>query len=146
MLCIVKKQRGEKNTEGHFTFAKAFLLPFDLVMVIKKPLLLSICLSGVLFLCSCDKHKLLMAERFQVESEIKRLLDETKSLDDKFLSLKVNASTARVTMERHNAELVRNNAMLEQELASLSKKCAEGEEMVKTLRPQLDSYKAKFVR
>lgn len=146
MLCIVKKQRGEKNTEGHFTFAKAFLLPFDLVMVIKKPLLLSICLSGVLFLCSCDKHKLLMAERDQVESEIKRLLDEAKALDGKFFSLGIDASTASMKLQMQNRDIAHKNSLLEQELASLSKKCTEGEEMVKSLRPRLESYKANFVR
>lgn len=115
-------------------------------MVIKKRFLSSICLSSVLFLCSCDKPKLLMAERDQVESEIKRLLDEAKSLDDKVLSSGVDASSIRFTLERHNSELVRNIVLLEQELASLSKKCSEGEEMVNSLRPRLESYKARFVR
>jgi chromosome segregation ATPase len=87
-----------------------------------------------------------MAERVQVESEIKRLLAEAKSLDDKVLSSGVDASSIGFTLERHNSELVRRNVLLEQELASLSKKCSEGEELVKSLRPQLDAYKAKFVR
>ena len=104
-----------------------------------------ICLSGV-FLCSCDKHKLLIAEREQVESEINRMQAETKLLDDKFLSLKVDASSARVILDRNNTELTHKNAALEQELSLLSKKCSDGEGVVKSLQPKLESYKSKFVR
>jgi len=115
-------------------------------MLIKTPPLFFMCLSSVLFLCSCDKHKLLMAERDQVESETKRMLEETKSLDSKFFSLGNEASTASLTLQMNNRDLAYKNTLMEQELATLSKKCSEGEEMVKTLRPRLESYKAKFVR
>lgn len=131
---------------GNFTIAKAALLPFDLVMAIKNPFLLSIFLSGVLFLCSCDKPKLLMAEREKIESEIRRLQLETKALDDKFLALGVNAANANLTLERNNSELMRTNVLLEQELVTLTKQCALGDDVVNTFRPKLESYKSRFSR
>lgn len=122
------------------------LIGFSILgMSIKNLLPVFIGLSGM-FLCSCDKHKLLMAEREQVESEINRMQAETKLLDDKFLSLKVDASSARVILDRNNTELAHKNAALEQELSLLGKKCSDGEGVVKSLRPKLESYKSKFAR
>jgi len=115
-------------------------------MVIKTPLLFSMGLSSVLFLCSCDKPKLLMAERDQVVADIKRLLEEAKALDGKFFSLGIDASTASMKLQMGNRDIAHKNTLLEQELATLSKKCTQGEEMVKSMLPRLESYKARIVR
>ncbi len=135
-----------KNAESDFEVAKFPCLPFDLIMVIKTPPFIYMVLSSVLFLCSCDKPKLLMAEKDQAESEIKRLLDEAKTLDGKFFSLGIDAATASMKLQMQNRDLAHKNTLLEQELATLSKKCTEGEEMVKSLLPRLESYKAKLAR
>lgn len=87
-----------------------------------------------------------MAEKDQVESEIKRLLDEAKTLDGKFFSLGIDAATASMKLQMQNRDIAHKNTLLEQELATLSKKCSEGEEMVKSLLPRLESYKAKLAR
>lgn len=145
-LCIVKNNVVTKNAESDFEVAKFPGPLFLLIMVIKTPPFICIVLSSMLFLCSCDKPKLLMAEKDHVESEIKRLLDEAKTLDGKFFSLGIDAATASMKFEMQNRDLARRNTLLEQELTTLSKKCTEGEEMIKSLLPRLESYKAKLAR
>jgi len=103
-------------------------------------------LAGMLFVCSCDKHNVLLAERARVEAEIKQCQDEMAAIDAKVLPFGVDLSIAQGRMETQVAAGKARLAGMEQELAALSKKCSEGEAAMKTLRAQLDAYKAKFVR
>jgi predicted RNase H-like nuclease (RuvC/YqgF family) len=103
-------------------------------------------LANLLFLSSCNKQELLLAERTKLEAELKQGHDELRELDSKFASLGQDSVTASITIQRQNAEWLRKNTSLEAELAFISGKCSEGEAALKQLRPRLDSYKAKFVR
>lgn len=103
-------------------------------------------LSCLLLLCSCDKPKLLLAERAQVEATLGKLQDEVKAMDASILSLGADPVTARLNLDRQSSELVKLSAAMEKELADLSRKCTEGEESVERLRARVDSYKASFLR
>ena len=111
-----------------------------------KRLLIFTGLSTLLLATSCEKHNLLLKERQQIEADIKRGNDELQALDAKFAALGVDPFAAATTMERQHASWLVRISQQEQELAYLSKKCSDGEEGLKSLRPRIDSYKARFAR
>jgi hypothetical protein len=111
----------------------------------KHPLIIT-GLAGLLLASSCEKHDLLLKERADVEAAIKQGSDDLLALDNKIFTFGANPESAAINLERLNAGWVQKNAQLEQEMALLSKKCSDGEDELKKLRPKLDSYKARFVR
>ncbi len=114
-------------------------------MHMKHPLIIT-GLAGLLLASSCEKHDLLLKERADVEAAIKQVNDDLLALDNKIFTFGANPESAAINLERLYADRVQKNTQLEQELALLGKKCSDGEDALKKLRPKLDSYKARFVR
>ncbi|MFN0080729.1 MAG: hypothetical protein ACKVY0_30030 [Prosthecobacter sp.] len=111
-----------------------------------KHLLIITGLAGLLLASSCEKHDLLLKERADVEAAIKQGNDDLQALDAKIFTFGANPESALINLERFHADWMKKNASLEQELAYISKKCSDGEDALKKMRPRLDSYKAKFAR
>ncbi|MFO1483186.1 MAG: hypothetical protein U1F71_07435 [Verrucomicrobiaceae bacterium] len=100
----------------------------------------------LLLATSCEKHNMLLKERENAEADIRRGNDELHAMDAKFASLGLDPIAAAITLERQHSEWQKHILKQEQDLAALSKKCSDGEEELKALRPRIDSYKTKFVR
>jgi chromosome segregation ATPase len=103
-------------------------------------------LAGLLLLSSCDKHNVLLREKAAIEASVKQANEEMRAVDLKFEALRARPIPYGLTLERQLEEEVKRNKKLEEELAFLSRKCADGEDVLKRLRPSLDSYKAKYLR
>lgn len=115
-------------------------------VVMKKRIVFYTGIAGMLLVCSCDKHNVLMAERMRVETQIKKAHEDLAALDAKAIAMGVDLAVAHVSVESQTANMKAKNTALEQELAVLSAKCEDGEETIKTLRAKLDAYKAKHLR
>ncbi len=103
------------------------------------------CLAAIILASSCDKPRVLINERANVEAEIQRANEEMRSVDAKFEALRTAPISYGKTLDRHYEDAVKKNAELEAELAYLSKKCADGEAALSEIRPRLDAYKAKYL-
>ncbi len=106
----------------------------------------SLGLACLLLLSSCDKQNVLLRERATIEASIKQANEDMRAIDLKFEALRARPIPYGMTLERQLEEEVKKNKKLEEELAFLSKKCADGEDVLKRLRPSLDSYKTKYLR
>jgi len=69
-----------------------------------------------------------------------------RDLDAKFYALGTDSAAEVGTIDRRAAEVRKINAQIEAQLAMISSKCSQGEEMLKELRPRLEAYKSKFIR
>jgi len=111
-----------------------------------KSLLIFTSIAAMTLASSCDKPRILRNERASVEAEVQRANEEMRNIDAKFEALRTAPISYGMTLDRHRDEAVKKNLKLQEELAFLSKKCAEGEAALSELLPRLDSYKAKYLR
>ena len=103
-------------------------------------------IAAMILASSCDKPHILHNESASVEAEIQRTEEELRNIDAKFEALRTAPVTYGMTLDRQLDEAVKKNAKLEDELAHLSKKCAEAEAAVGELHLRWDSYKTSYPR
>jgi|GEM_PF-3575658 len=95
-------------------------------------------LAGIALASSCEKHKPLSKEQAAINAELEQASGELQSLDAQIGAL---GSTHGLPEQQH-ANWLKVNAALEQTLAGLSKKCSQGDELLKKLHDKLDAFKA----
>ncbi len=95
-------------------------------------------LTGILLASSCDKHEVLSSEQAGLDAEIQQGIAELQSLDSQIAALNTN----NVLPELQHGNWLKKNISLEKGLADLSKKCTQGDELLKKLHAKLDAYKA----
>lgn len=98
-------------------------------------------LAGVLLASSCDKLKSLSKEQTRLEAELQQGSGELQSLESQYASLNTQVGGSMPPEQQH-AGWEKKNADLKQTLAELSKKCTQGDELLKKAHAKLDAYKA----
>ncbi len=97
-------------------------------------------LAGILLASSCDKNEPLSKERAGLEADFTHGNEEMGNLD---AELAQGTNTIDLNLlEQQHAEWVKYNASIEQALAGLSKKCTQGDDLLKKVQSKLDAYKA----
>lgn len=96
-------------------------------------------LAGIL-LASCDKNEPKSKEQAALEAEFIHGNDEMGNLDAELIQ---GTNTINLNLlEQQHVEWVKYNAAIEQALAGLSKKCTQGDDLLKKVQTKLDAYKA----
>lgn len=96
-------------------------------------------LAGIL-LASCDKNEPLSTERAALEAEFLQGNEVMGNLD---VELAQGTNTIDLNqLEQQHVGWVKYNAAIEQALAGMSKKCNQGDELLKKVQAKLDAYKA----
>lgn len=95
-------------------------------------------LAIILLASSCDKHEPLSKEQAGLDAEIDQINGEMQSLDAQIATMGSN----NVLPELQHANWLKNNKAIEQALADLTKKCTQGDELLKKIHVKLDAYKA----
>lgn len=103
-----------------------------------KHLCIFTAMAGIALASSCDKHEPLSKEQTAMDAEFEQANGELQSLDAQIAAL---GSTHGLPEQQH-ANWLKMNTALEQTLASLSKKCSQGDELLKKLHDKLDAFKA----
>lgn len=97
-------------------------------------------LAGILLASSCDKQNALSKQQAELEREFVQSNKEMRDLD---AELAQGTHTIDMKLlEQQHMEWVKYNAAIEQALAGLSKKCTQGEDLLKKVHSKLDAYKA----
>lgn len=97
-------------------------------------------LAGILLASSCDKNEPMSKEQARFEAEFNQGNEEMLRLDTE---LAQGTHTADLSLlEQQHVESVKYNAAIEQALAGLSKKCTQGDDLLKKVHSKLDAYKA----
>lgn len=109
-----------------------------------RPLILT-GLAAIILASSCDKPRVLINERANVEAEIQRANEEMRAIDAKFEALRTAPISYGMTLDRHYEESLKKNAALEAEVSYFSEKCANAEAALSEIRPRLETYKAKYL-
>lgn len=103
-------------------------------------------MAGMLFATSCDKQKLLLIEKSQVEIEIARKNEEIRGIDASLFSFGPDPVSAKITIDRQTTDLMSANQQLEKQLAEITSRCTEGEATIERLKAKVDAYKANHHR
>jgi hypothetical protein len=97
-------------------------------------------LAGILLASSCDKNEPMSQEQARLEAEFNRGNEEMRNLDAELVQ---GTNTIDLNLlEQQHVECVKYNAAIEQALAGLSKKCTQGDDLLKKVHSKLDAYKA----
>lgn len=97
-------------------------------------------LAGILLASSCDKNELISKEQAALEAEFLKGNEELQQLDAELVQ-GTNTLDPNL-LEQQHMEWVKYNASIEQALAGLSKKCTQGDDLLKKVQSKLDAYKA----
>jgi hypothetical protein len=96
-------------------------------------------LAGIL-LASCDKNEPMSKEQAALEAQFNQGSEEMGNLDAELIQ---GTNTFDLNLlEQQHVEWVKYNASIEQALAGLSKKCTQGDDLLKKVQSKLDAYKA----
>ncbi len=97
-------------------------------------------LAGILLASSCDKNEPLTKEQAGLEAAFLQGNEELQHLDAELVQ---GTNTIDLNLlEQQHMEWVKYNASIEQALAGLSKKCTQGDDLLKKVHAKLDAYKA----
>ncbi|MBE2286105.1 MAG: hypothetical protein IAE77_21800 [Prosthecobacter sp.] len=111
-----------------------------------KPTAALTALAVILLTSSCNKHNVLMGEKAKVEAEIAKKNQEIQTMDATLHSYGMDPVAAKIGLDRQTASLAATNQLLEKQLSDMTRRCAEGEATVESLRARVDAYKAKHFR
>lgn len=95
-------------------------------------------LAGIALASSCEKHEPLSKEQAALDAEFDQASGELQGLEAQIAAL----GNTHGLPEQQHANWLRVNADLEQTLAGLSKKCSQGDELLKKIHDKLDAYKS----
>ena len=97
-------------------------------------------LAGILLASSCDKNEPISKEQAGLEAGFNQGNEEMQNLDAELVQ---GTNTIDLNLlEQQHMEWVKYNASIEESLAGLSKKCTQGDELLKKVQSKLGAYKA----
>ncbi|WP_397383187.1 hypothetical protein [Prosthecobacter sp.] len=99
-----------------------------------------------LLLCSCKEKDALLKEKNDLQIAINQVKAELDTYQVKINNVTPNLPAAAATLEVQLKASEKANTELTQAVSELNSKSTRLQDAVKTLRPKVEAYKAKYLR
>lgn len=99
-----------------------------------------------MLLCSCKEKDALQKEQADLQLALNQARAELDTYQAKINTVVPNVPAAAITLEEQLKASEKTNAELTQAVSELNSKATRLQDAVKTLRPKIEAYKAKYLR